>query len=90
MTDMRRFKTVFTEEVDDFLSELDSKVKAKILFNIEKAELDNDPRLFKKLNKYIWEFRTKYGNLQYRFCFLGQTREPKYFGYLYAWHGKKD
>lgn len=57
---------MFLEDVDEFFESLDSKVVAKILFNIDKAEQTNDPRLFKKLTKEIWELRTKYGNLQYR------------------------
>ncbi len=38
----------------------------KILYNIDLAEQLNDPRIFKKLTADIWEFRAKYGNLQYR------------------------
>jgi phage-related protein len=63
---MQKFRTLFLEEVEEFFDELDDKVKAKILFNIDKAEQTNDPRLFKKLTKDIWEFRSKYENLQYR------------------------
>ena len=40
--------------------------KAKIYYNIDKAKLTNDPKLFKKLESEIWEFRTKYIGLQYR------------------------
>ena len=43
------------------------KAKKKIIYNIAKAEGLNDPKLFKKLNKDIWEFRTLYNGLQYRF-----------------------
>ena len=63
---MRRFRTIFLENAFEFFDELDAKVKDKILFNIDKAEQTNDPRLFKKLTSEIWEYRTKYGNLQYR------------------------
>jgi len=45
---------------------IDSKAADKILWNIDLAEQTNDPRLFKKLTDDIWEFRTKYQNLQYR------------------------
>ncbi|SJZ50824.1 Phage derived protein Gp49-like [Sediminibacterium ginsengisoli] len=45
---------------------IDAKASCKILWNIDLAEQTNDPRLFKKLTDEIWEFRTKYGNLQYR------------------------
>lgn len=45
---------------------IDPKAADKILWNIDLAEQTNDPRLFKKLNDDIWEFRAKYQNLQYR------------------------
>ena len=63
---VHRFRTIFLEDVIEFFDELDEKVRNKILFNIDKAEQENDPRLFKKLTDEIWEFRAKYGNLQYR------------------------
>lgn len=63
---MPRFRTVFLEDVIEFFDAVDEKVREKILFNIDKAEQTNDPRLFKKLTSEIWEFRAKYGNLQYR------------------------
>jgi phage-related protein len=74
-TDVQRFKTVFLEEVDEFFNDLDDKVKAKILFNIDKAEQTNDPRLFKKLTADIWEMRSKYENLQYRLLAFWDKRD---------------
>ncbi len=38
----------------------------KILYNIRKAQVKNDPELFKKLIDDTWEFRTLYEGLQYR------------------------
>ena len=38
----------------------------KIFYNIDLAEQTNDPKLFKKLQSEIWEFRTKYAGLQIR------------------------
>jgi phage-related protein len=35
-------------------------------YNIDLAEQTNDPRLFKKLRKEIWELRTKYEGLEIR------------------------
>lgn len=72
---MQRFRTIFLEEVDEFFDELDDKVKAKILFNIDKAEQTNDPRLFKKLTPEIWEMRSKYENLQYRLLAFWDKRD---------------
>ncbi|MFN0176984.1 MAG: type II toxin-antitoxin system RelE/ParE family toxin [Saprospiraceae bacterium] len=72
---MQRFKTIFFEEVDDFFEGLDPKAKSKIIFNIDKAEQTNDPKLFKKLRKDIWEMRTKYGNLHYRLFAFWDKRD---------------
>jgi phage-related protein len=38
----------------------------KVLYNIDVAEQTNDPKLFKKLQNDIWEFRIKFSGLQIR------------------------
>ena len=63
---MRFFETWFMEEANEFISGLDTKIIRKIFYNIDLAEQTNDPKLFKKLQKDIWEFRTKFGGLQIR------------------------
>ncbi|WP_192823329.1 type II toxin-antitoxin system RelE/ParE family toxin [Rufibacter sp. LB8] len=63
---MQYFQTRFLEEAEKFISQLDSKTIRKILYNIDLAEQTNDPKLFKKLQQDIWEFRTKYAGLQIR------------------------
>jgi len=63
---MRYFNTAFLEEAERFLASLKPRVTKKILYNIDLAEKTNDPRLFKKLRKEIWEFRTNYEGLQIR------------------------
>jgi phage-related protein len=63
---MRYFETKFLEEANEFISGLDRKTVKKILYNIDLAEQTNDPKLFKKLQNDIWEFRTKYAGLQIR------------------------
>jgi len=63
---MRYFETKFLEEADEFISGLDRKIIKKIFYNIDLAEQTNDPKLFKKLQYEIWEFRTKYAGLQVR------------------------
>ena len=63
---MRHFETRFLEEVDEFIAKLDQKTARKIIYNIDLAEQTNDPRLFKKLQNDIWEFRAKYAGLQIR------------------------
>ena len=62
-----KFKVLYSEEADEFLSSQIDKVRAKILYNITKASYSNDPKLFKKLeNTDIWEFRTLFDAIQYR------------------------
>jgi phage-related protein len=63
---MRYFETRFLEEADQFISGLDRKTVKKIFYNIDLAEQTNDPKIFKKLQNDIWEFRTKYSRLQIR------------------------
>lgn len=63
---MRYFKTLFLDEVDEFIGKLDRKTARKIIYNIDLAEKTNDPRLFKKLQNDIWEFRTIHAGLQIR------------------------
>ncbi|MEO2126617.1 MAG: type II toxin-antitoxin system RelE/ParE family toxin [Christiangramia sp.] len=61
-----KFEVIFLDQAIDFVESLDEKSKKKILYNIDKAKYVNDPKLFKKLNDNIWEFRTKFGKIQYR------------------------
>jgi phage-related protein len=63
---MRYFETRFLEEAKAFISKLDPKTVKKVFYNIDLAEQTNDPRLFKKLQHDIWEFRTQYAGLQVR------------------------
>ena len=62
----KRFEIIFLEEVMIFLRSLEIKHYEKILYNIGKVQVENDPELFKKLTDDIWEFRTLYQGLQYR------------------------
>lgn len=61
-----KFEVLLLGQVWDLLDNLDEKVKDKILYNIDKSRFVNDPKLFKKLDNDIWEFRTKYRRLHYR------------------------
>ncbi|NQW76909.1 MAG: type II toxin-antitoxin system RelE/ParE family toxin [Cytophagales bacterium] len=75
---MRYFETKFLEEAEEFISELDLKMIKKIFYNIDLAEQTNDPKLFKKLQNDIWEFRTKYAGLQIRLlAFWDKTDNKK-------------
>ena len=69
-----RFNVIFLEEAIEFISKLEPKARRKIFYNIDKAKLLNDPKLFEKLEDDIWYFRTKYSTKQYRiFAFWDKT-----------------
>jgi len=63
---VRYFETRFLEEADKFIAGLDIKVVKKLFYNIDLAEQTNDPKLFKKLQKEIWEIRVRHSGLQIR------------------------
>ncbi len=72
-----KFEVDFLEDAVDFLESLDEKSRRKIIFNIDKSRYVNDPKLFKKLTKDIWEFRTKYQKSQYRLFAFWDKRDNK-------------
>ncbi len=74
---MRYFETRFLEEADEFISGLDRKTIRKIFYNIDLAEQTNDPKLFKKLQNDIWEFRTKYAGVEIRLLAFWDKTESK-------------
>lgn len=74
---MRYFETKFLEEADEFIAKLDPKTVKKIIYNIDLAEQTNDPKLFKKLQHDIWEFRTKFAGLQIRLLAFWDKRGNK-------------
>ena len=63
---IEHFNVIFLDEVEIFLASLDVKVRNKIVFNIDKARLLLNIKLFKKLNDDIWEFRTTFQSNDYR------------------------
>lgn len=60
------FEIELLQDAVDFLEKLDNKSREKIYYNARKSQFVNDPELFKKLNEFIWEFRTLYNNKAYR------------------------
>ncbi|MFZ1372165.1 MAG: type II toxin-antitoxin system RelE/ParE family toxin [Ferruginibacter sp.] len=62
----QKFKVEFLPEAVNFMESLDKKSQLKIYYNIRKAQVKNDPELFKKLTDTIWEFRTLYNKTYYR------------------------
>jgi len=74
----KRFEIVFLDDAMTFLRSLEYKHREKILYNIGKAQIENDPELFKKLTDEIWEFRTLYQGLQCRlFAFWDRTSDTE-------------
>jgi phage-related protein len=70
-----KFKVEFLPEAVEFMESLDQKSQQKIYYNIKKAQLTNDPELFKKLNDNIWEFRTFYNKTHFRiFAFWDKSQ----------------
>lgn len=83
---MRYFETRFLEEADKFIAGLDPKAVRKIFFNIDLAEQTNNPRLFKKLQKDIWELRVRFGSNQIRLLAFWDKSDDKHTLVL-ATHG---
>ena len=73
---MRYFETHFLEEAAEFIAGLDVKAIKKVLYNIDLAEQTNDPKLFKKLQKEIWEFRIRHNGLQVRLLAFWDKSSP--------------
>lgn len=62
----KKFEIDFLNDAIDFLDSLDEKARKKIYYNARKAQIVNDPEVFKKLTDFIWEFRTLYEKKYYR------------------------
>lgn len=74
----KKFEVEFLEEAFKFLQEVDKDASKKLIYNIEKSQLVNDVKLFKKLtNTEIWEFRTLYKKTQYRILAFWDKRDKK-------------
>lgn len=61
-----RFEILLLEEAERFLTEIDPKAKKKLLIQLKKSTDHIDPKIFKKLDDTLWEFRVEYNRLQYR------------------------
>ena len=81
-----KFEVELLEEALDFVKNLDDKTRRKVIYNLDKAALINDPKLFKKLDDDIWEFRTKFSGLQYRVLAFWEKRNGK-IALVIATHG---
>ncbi len=71
----KKFEVEFLPDAVKFMNGLDKKSQEKIYYNIRKAQITNDPELFKKLTATIWEFRTYYNQTYYRlFAFWDRSK----------------
>ena len=74
---MKINKIIFTKEAQKFLSKLDNKVRYKVLYNADKTKITVDNELLKKLDGEIWELRTIYKRLCYRFLCFWDKRDKQ-------------
>lgn len=82
----RNFEVELLPDAVEFLESLDDKTREKIYYNIKKSQFVNDKQLFKKLNDFIWEFRTLYKNKAYRLFSFWDKIEGK-DTFVIATHG---
>ena len=52
---IKKFEVEFLEGALEFLNIIDEKAQEKLIFNIDKAKILNDPKVFKKLDADLWE-----------------------------------
>jgi len=72
---IEKFEVKFLREAREFLLTLDEKTRDKILMNIDHAKHGLDPKLLKRLNSEIWEFRTKYKRQHFRILSFWDKRD---------------
>lgn len=74
----QNFDVELLPEAANFLDKIDAKTREKIYYNIRKAQFVNDKELFKRLNEFIWEFRTLYNSKSYRlFAFWDKSEKQE-------------
>ncbi|MCX6323323.1 MAG: type II toxin-antitoxin system RelE/ParE family toxin [Sphingobacteriales bacterium] len=75
---VEKFSVEFLPEAVEFMEQLNNQAQLKIYYNIRKAQLKNDPELFKKLTDNIFEFSTLYNKTYYRlFAFWDKKHGQK-------------
>jgi phage-related protein len=84
----KNFEIELLPEAIDFLENLDEKAREKIYYNLKKSQVIYDDDLFKKLNSFIWEFRTLFNNKSYRlFAFWDKDKIEGEKTLVIATHG---
>lgn len=82
----QRFDVIFLNEAIEFINSLDDKIREKVIYNIDKSKYFNDPKIFKKLDHEIWEFRAEFLRLQHR-LFAFWDKRDKFDVLVVATHG---
>lgn len=73
--ELYKFDVEFLAEAYNFLQTLNIKTQEKILENIRIARFKTDPKLLKKIDREIWEFRTRYSSKQIRLLAFWDKRK---------------
>ncbi|MFO7658290.1 MAG: type II toxin-antitoxin system RelE/ParE family toxin [Bacteroidales bacterium] len=73
----KKFSVVLLKSAKNFIYSLDLQSQAKIFFVLDKASYVNDPKLFKKLQNEIWEFRIQAKSLQIRLLAFWDKRNEE-------------
>ena len=74
----KRFSVVLLKSARDFIFGLDIKTQTKIYSVLDKASYVNDPKLFKKIQNEIWEFRIQAKSLQIRLLAFWDKRNEEH------------
>ena len=70
------FEIEFLPKAVRFLDSLDTETRMKIFQDMRYSQKYKGSKFFKKLNKDIWEFRTRHkGNIYRLFAFWDKTRK---------------
>jgi phage-related protein len=72
-----RFDVVLMNDAVAFIESLDPKVREKVIYNLDKSRYVTDPKLLKKLDQEIWEFRTRAGGTQIRLLAFWDHRDDQ-------------
>ena len=76
----KQFTVVFMDEAKEFIKSLPALAREKIYYNVDKVSCGfRSSELFKKLDggSDLWEFRTLYNGLQYRFLAFWDEQEKR-------------
>lgn len=72
----QNFDVMFLDEAKEFVLNLPDSIKKKVAYNIQRSREVNNPKLLKKIDENIWEFRTRSQNKQIRLlAFWDPTRK---------------